>query len=233
MPGSVAPILIRFLICFLIGSIPFAVIAMTGSGIDIRKVGSGNPGFNNVLRVDKRRALLALIGDMGKGYLAVWLVLRAWAVPSAAAVPFTDQAGLLSLGWLCGFGAVFGHCYSPFLKFNGGKGVATSGGVMLALHPGWAAIALAYFTVVRLLGSKLKWREAGTIASLTTWVVFAALMLAFVSKADAGNAAIMLLFLVWRHKKNLHNLMLPRAPEPATLNLGTNVEQPKAGTILK
>src|SRR5271157_5373626 len=68
MPGAV---LIRCFICFLIGSIPFAVLAMAGSGIDIRQVGSGNPGFNNVLRVSKARAVPALIGDMGKGFLAV------------------------------------------------------------------------------------------------------------------------------------------------------------------
>src|SRR2546422_9976755 len=71
-------VLVRFLICFVIGSIPFAVVSMMGSGVDIRKVGSGNPGFNNVLRVSSRRAVAALVGDMGKGVLAVWLVLYAW-----------------------------------------------------------------------------------------------------------------------------------------------------------
>src|SRR6266567_7393255 len=71
-------VVVRCLVCFLIGSIPFAVVSMTGSGVDIRKVGSGNPGFNNVLRVSSRRAVVALVGDMGKGALAVWLVLYAW-----------------------------------------------------------------------------------------------------------------------------------------------------------
>src|SRR5579863_6035045 len=130
---AATPILIRLLACFLIGSIPFAVLAMAGSGIDIRKVGSGNPGFNNVLRVSKSRAVVALIGDMGKGYLAVWLVLRLWPVQSA---PHWLDA--MSLGWLYGFAAVLGHCYSPLLRFNGGKGVATSAGVMLMLYPPWA-----------------------------------------------------------------------------------------------
>ncbi|MGH9455231.1 MAG: glycerol-3-phosphate acyltransferase, partial [Terriglobia bacterium] len=69
---------VRCVICFLLGSIPFAVLSMLGSEIDIRKVGSGNPGFNNVLRVSKGRAVIALIGDMGKGFLALWIVLRAW-----------------------------------------------------------------------------------------------------------------------------------------------------------
>ena len=57
--------LLRLLMCFAAGSIPFAILAMIGSGVDIRQIGSGNPGFNNVLRVNKWRAVLTLIGDMG------------------------------------------------------------------------------------------------------------------------------------------------------------------------
>src|SRR5215470_6359288 len=147
-------IVLRLLVCFAIGSIPFAVIAMLGTGIDIRKVGSGNPGFNNVLRVSKGRAVLALIGDMGKGYLAVWLVYRMFHLPGDG----------VALGWLFGFAAVLGHCYSPFLKFNGGKGVATSAGVVLVLYPRWALVALAYFAIFRVVAGKLNWREAGARA---------------------------------------------------------------------
>jgi len=199
------PILVRCLACFAIGSVPFAVFSMLGTGIDIRKVGSGNPGFNNVLRVDKRRAVLALIGDMGKGYAAVWLVWRLFPVPS---IP--HNLDLVALGWIYGFAAVLGHCYSPFLKFNGGKGVATSGGVMLALYPRWAAIALVYFTVARIVLGKRKMREAVTIASLTTWIVFTILMLSFTGQQDTFYALVMTMFLIGRHKKNLAALL--RAP---------------------
>jgi acyl phosphate:glycerol-3-phosphate acyltransferase len=195
MPAIDGALLIRILICFLAGSIPFAVLAMLGTGIDIRRVGSGNPGFNNVLRVNKERAALTLAGDLGKGMLAVWLCLR----PGDAALT----------GWLYGFAAVLGHCYSPFLKFNGGKGVATSAGVMLVLYPPWAAAALALFTVVRLSGSKLKWSEAGAVASLAAWAGFTLLMLVFVGREDALMAALMTLFLAWRHKKNIQKLLAP------------------------
>lgn len=198
MSETIVQLLPRLFVSFLLGSVPFAVLAMAGSGIDIRKVGSGNPGFNNVLRVSKWRAVVALIGDMGKGFLAVWLVYRV----------FHHPADGVALGWLYGFAAVLGHCYSPFLKFSGGKGIATSGGVMLVLYPLWAATALAYFALARVVGGKLKWREAGTIASLTTWVLFVLLMLVFVGRQDAVYAAIMTLFLVWRHKKNFQNLVL-------------------------
>ncbi len=183
---------LRFLACFFVGAIPFAVLAMMGSGIDIRQVGSGNPGFNNVLRVSKRRAVLTLIGDFGKGYLAVWL--------------FPQPGDPQTYGWLFGFVTVFGHCYSPFLKFNGGKGVATSAGVMLKMFPHWAVPCLVFFVAVRLLGSRLRWREAGTIASISTWILFAILMGAWVGGSHTRNALLMTLFLAWRHKQNFRNL---------------------------
>lgn len=195
--------LVRCVICFLLGAIPFAVLSMAGSGVDIRKVGSGNPGFNNVLRVSKGRAVIALVGDMGKGMLALWIVLRVWPV----ALPHGIDPGV-ALGWLFGFVAVLGHCYSPFLKFNGGKGIATSAGVMLMLYPMWAVMGLVCFVILRMAGSKLKWREAGALASLGTWMVFVILMLIFVGRMDALYAATMTAFLLYRHQKNIRNLLM-------------------------
>jgi acyl phosphate:glycerol-3-phosphate acyltransferase len=192
--GAVA---LRMLVCFALGSIPFAVVAMAGTGIDIRRVGSGNPGFNNVLRVSKPRAVVALIGDVGKGLLAIWLVTRAW--------PGSPESGVV-LSWLFGFAAVLGHCYSPFLKFNGGKGIATSGGVMVMLYPLFAAVAIAVFVVVRLAGSYLKWSERGMVASLASWVLFTILMFVLRGPTEGGLAAAMTLFLAWRHRKNFQNL---------------------------
>ena len=198
------PIAVRLLVCFVLGSIPFAVISMAGSGIDIRKVGSGNPGFNNVLRVSKGRAVIALIGDLGKGCLAVWLVLKAWPVPD----PWPSPIGW---GWICGLAAVLGHCFSPWLRFNGGKGIATSAGVMLVLYPIWSVLALVYFILSRVGLSKLKAREPGATASLTTWILFTILMLIFVGRPDAGYAALMTAFLAGRHHKNLRTLLGSRA----------------------
>src|SRR5215475_10939459 len=103
---------LKVLAAFLIGSIPFAKVAMLGTGIDITKVGSKNPGFNNVLRVSSKwRAAIALVGDISKGYIALSLLARG-DTPGAAV-------------WLIGIASVMGHCWSPFLGFNGGKGVAT------------------------------------------------------------------------------------------------------------
>ncbi len=214
--------IIRILIAFGLGAIPFAVLAMAGSGVDIRKVGSGNPGFNNVLRVSKSRALWTLIGDMGKGALALVLVWLVFPVPLHpgqkglvgyfAAHP---AAGKLIEGWIFGFAAILGHCYSPFLRFKGGKGVATSAGVMLVLYPGYAVIALACFVAVRLAGGKLKLREAGAIASLSAWILFVLLMLGFRGRIDFVGAAVVAAFLFLRHHKNLRHILERKQELPA------------------
>lgn len=189
--------LARIIVCFLLGSIPFAVIAMAGSGIDIRKVGSGNPGFNNVLRVSKSRAVIALLGDMGKGAVALLLVRRG--------VNSTWEL------WALGFAAILGHCYSPFLRFKGGKGIATSAGVMLVLYWLFAVIALLFFAVVRIGASKkLKLKEAGAIASLSSWVLFVLFMVLFRTRVDALCAAVIAAFLFWRHRKNLKHISVRR-----------------------
>ncbi len=186
-------IALEALLCFLAGSIPFAVIAMWGSGIDIRQVGSGNPGFNNVLRVNKPRALLTLAGDMLKGFLPLYFLWNPAIEPQWQ-------------GWFYAFAAVFGHCYSPFLKFNGGKGIATSAGVMLRLFPQWAVAGLGFFVLLRLLGSRRKWPEAGAVASVSTWAFFTLMLGLYEGDLAMRNAAFMTAFLAWRHKSNIRRL---------------------------
>jgi glycerol-3-phosphate acyltransferase PlsY len=197
--GEVLALVARLLICFAIGSIPFAVLAMKGSGINITKVGSRNPGFNNVLRFSKRRAVLTLLGDLGKGLVAILL--------------FRHPGDPMTLGWIYGFAVILGHCYSPWLKFNGGKGIATSAGIMLVLYPLWATISLVLFTILRVTGARLKWTEAGTIASLGTWVFFTVMMFLFVGRQDGTNAALMTMFLAWRHKSNFQILVGAAQPQ--------------------
>ncbi|PYR84915.1 MAG: hypothetical protein DMG19_15870 [Acidobacteria bacterium] len=124
---------LKILAGFLMGAIPFAKLAMLGTGIDITKTGSKNPGFNNVLRVTKNwwRAGVALIGDISKGYVA--LLLLGPGEISASAL------------WFIAIAAVVGHCWSPFLKFNGGKGVATTVGVLLFLEPRITLVCLPLY----------------------------------------------------------------------------------------
>jgi len=184
----------ELLACFCIGSIPFAVIAMTGSGIDIRKVGSGNPGFNNVLRVSKRRAIICLVGDVGKGIAAVSL--------------FWQPGDPWQWAWWMGIAVVLGHCYSPFLKFRGGKGIATSAGVMLVLYPKLAWPCIVTYVVGRIVGAKLKIPEAGALSSLSSWALFAILVASFEGSAPAAYAAALFAFVTWRHRDNLARLRM-------------------------
>ncbi|MGB6007709.1 glycerol-3-phosphate 1-O-acyltransferase PlsY [Castellaniella sp.] len=132
-------IILALVLGYLIGSVSFAVVVSRVMGLrDPRSFGSGNPGATNVLRGgNKLAALLTLLGDAAKGWLAValavWAVSRGW-LPDAA-VP------------LAGLGAFLGHLYPLFLRFRGGKGVATALGVLLALQP-WLALATALTWVI-------------------------------------------------------------------------------------
>lgn len=186
-------LILELLASFVIGAIPFSPIAMLGSGTSLKDIGSGNPGFNNVLRFDKRRAALSLIGDVGKGWLPVWLFYQ------------PDQ--FVNHAWLYALCAVFGHCYSPFLKFRGGKGIATSGGAMLAVYPLLAAYSGAFFLLVRIVGSRLRLGEAGAYASLLTWVFFTVVLHMQAGMPHTKYAALMTLFLFWRHKDNIRRML--------------------------
>jgi acyl phosphate:glycerol-3-phosphate acyltransferase len=171
---------LKVLAAFLIGSIPFAKIAMLGTGIDITKVGSKNPGFNNVLRVSSKwRAAIALLGDIGKGCLAVWL---------------------FGLHWLIVIAPVIGHCWSPWLRFNGGKGVATTVGVMIYVQP-WITLAcLPLYPALRIIGRKMGWRQEGAIASMSTMLLLAVMV-------RQAYAYAMLVIVIIRHIPNLREIM--------------------------
>lgn len=183
---------------FLIGAIPFAKVAMLGTGIDITQAGSRNPGFNNVLRVTKnwRRAGVALIGDIAKGYLALVLLGR-------------GEISIMTL-WLIGIAAVVGHCWSPFLKFNGGKGVATTVGVYLFLEPWITVICLPLYLILRFLGRKMHWRQEGAIASLSTMFVISAVVLSLRGIQPGIFAYWMFAIVLIRHTPNLREIMAPK-----------------------
>jgi glycerol-3-phosphate acyltransferase PlsY len=124
-------IALALIAAYLLGSVPFAVVASRLFGLaDPRSYGSGNPGATNVLRSgNKKAALVTLIGDALKGWVAVYVAQR-----------YGFSASVVGLVALAVF---FGHLFPLFLKFKGGKGVATAIGVLLALDPllGLAAIA--------------------------------------------------------------------------------------------
>ncbi len=122
--------LLLILLCYLIGAIPFSFLFGKYLGkVDISRKGSGNIGATNVLRSSNIPvALLSLTADLLKGLLAAWIGL-AWGGPGLAAA--------------CGVAVVVGHCYSVFISFKGGKGVATAAGVIALLMPKIFLILLA------------------------------------------------------------------------------------------
>jgi glycerol-3-phosphate acyltransferase PlsY len=134
--------IISLLLGYFIGSIPFGLFLTRVAGYgDVRKIGSGNIGATNVLRTgNKLLALLTLILDGGKGAFAVFFGVQ------LILMGFPDlPAGQLSWAPLIlGFSAILGHCFPVWLKFSGGKGVATTFGMLLVLN--WAVGSLALLT---------------------------------------------------------------------------------------
>ena len=130
------PILL-FLGSYLLGSIPFGLmLAKLFGGADVRMTGSGNIGATNVARVaGPLPGVLTLAFDAGKGWLAVWLAGRV----------MHEEAGVVVIA---GFFALLGHCFPVWLRFHGGKGVATAAGIFGALCPEAMVAALILFAVV-------------------------------------------------------------------------------------
>ena len=130
--------IVGIIISYLIGGIPFGYLIAVIKGIDIRTEGSGNIGATNVGRVlGKKYGLIIFVLDMLKGFAVVLLVPA--AVSSAVNIPTTADNLLVVL---CGFCAVLGHAFPVYLKFKGGKAVATSFGVFIWLVP--ISIAIAF-----------------------------------------------------------------------------------------
>ena len=141
MMGSVIGLSFALTLAFLIGAIPFSyVIVRLFKGIDIRTVGSGNAGATNVFRtVGKKLGAWVLAMDFLKGMVAVLLLSRLISV---------ESLNITNYQFILGISAILGHVFTPFLKWKGGKGVATSAGVMLAIVPGAVLVSLGIWIVV-------------------------------------------------------------------------------------
>ena len=174
---------------YLIGSISFAVVVSRARGVDIYRVGSGNPGTANVARsMGWWAAVLVLIGDAAKG--------------SAAAVLGWLVAGSVTVGLAAGLAAVVGHCFPVWHRFRGGKGVATGGGVMVVLAP---LVILALIVVWAVLARLTRMSSVGSLAGV---------VLAVPGLAVAGHrgwdlvwVGLMALIIVGRHHSNISRLV--------------------------
>ena len=180
-------------LAFFLGTIPFGWILTRAAGLgDIRKVGSGNMGATNVLRTGRKDiALLTLLLDAGKGALAVWLAWRYAGPPWAAAAAVA---------------AVVGHCHSVWMRGQGGKGVATGLGVLLALS--WP---VGLFTAGVWLVGALLTRISSASALLATALSPVAM---FIWAGPAFGLAALLIAaeIFWRHRANIGRLLAGTEP---------------------
>jgi glycerol-3-phosphate acyltransferase PlsY len=181
---------ILLLVAYLLGSVPFGLlVARLQGNVDLRLVGSGNIGATNVLRaVGKGAAALTLLGDIGKGAAAVGLAR--WLGASSVLLAAVALA------------AVLGHLFPVFLGFRGGKGVATTLGVVLVAMPAVGGLLLLVWLVVAVV-----WRFS-SLAALAAAAALPLLAWLFDGRPAMLVLGVLLtMLLFWRHLENIRRLL--------------------------
>lgn len=177
------------LFAYLLGSVPTGFLSGYLSGVDIRQAGSGNIGATNVARVmGKRLGFITLVGDMAKGFIPAFLSL---------------QLGFsLSITGLVALAAVIGHLYPIFLRFQGGKGVATAFGAFLWLAPKPALILVLVFSLVAMASRVVSLASliAAVLAPVAFWVFSYPPPLIWLSLLIA-------VLIILRHRENIQRLV--------------------------
>lgn len=180
--------IIVLLLSYLLGSIPFGVVFSAAFGLgDLRKIGSGNIGATNVLRTGRKGiAALTLLGDMLKGTAAIYV---------------SGRLGAIELQSVAAFGAVIGHIFPVWLRFKGGKGVATYLGVTIGIAP-VAGIAFAAVWLIVAAISRYSSLSALVASALTPFVI------GYVSDVRVGLVFLLLTgLLFWKHSANIKRLV--------------------------
>jgi acyl phosphate:glycerol-3-phosphate acyltransferase len=179
---------------YLLGSVPTGYILGSLAGVDVRKAGSGNVGATNVARVvGKRHGIFTLVADIAKGFVPVVVALHL-GLTSAATV-------------LVGVAAFLGHLYPVFLRFQGGKGVATALGVFLGLSP-WATLVLMPIFVLVILATRvvsLSSMVAAASAPIVFWLLTSSPIL-------TGTSVFIALMIILRHRGNIQRLLSGTEP---------------------
>jgi glycerol-3-phosphate acyltransferase PlsY len=196
---------------YLLGSIPSGFLVARARGVDIRTVGSGNIGATNAMRVLGRPVgIFVLLMDFLKGYAACAFLpplIFNWLAPHASGFLryFHDEPVELQIRWyvVAGIFAVLGHNYTCWLRFKGGKGIATSGGVYLALAPWPMLIALVLFVLAVLV---TRYVSVGSLAAAVAlpaavWILPPHNLLLGIVTTVLGVLAI------YKHKGNIQRLM--------------------------
>ncbi|MGE5538895.1 MAG: glycerol-3-phosphate 1-O-acyltransferase PlsY [Gemmatimonas sp.] len=200
---------IPLLVGYLLGSIPFGLVLTRLAGMgDIRAIGSGNIGATNVLRTGKKwLAALTLLLDGGKGVAAVIvaaLIYVNWYAPTGGSI-----RELVIWSCVSGIAAVVGHVFPVWLRFKGGKGVATALGVALALSPTVGAGALLTWLVAAAASRR---SSVGGIASVIAAPILALALDVPLAPVLAIALGLVAVLVVWRHRENIRRLMAGTEP---------------------
>ncbi len=204
MPTAAIPLFLLALFAaaacgYLLGSINFAIpVSRIFYKQDVRSLGSGNAGMTNMLRsFGKRGAILTLVGDFGKGILAVFA--GRWAIMLLA-----GGQDVLFGAYIAAISAILGHLFPLYFGFKGGKGVAVSGGVILALQPLLAAILISLFLIIVLI-----WRMV-SLGSVIGISLYPFITLGWCLLGKQGHpvfsticSGIIALLVIWMHRENI------------------------------
>jgi glycerol-3-phosphate acyltransferase PlsY len=197
LPAEALPFLIvklTFVFSYLIGSISFSILCARMMGLpDPRSIGSGNAGATNVLRTgNKVAAALTLTGDLLKGVL-----------PVALACHYSQDPLVIGAAML---GVFFGHLYPIFFGFKGGKGVATTVGILIGLHwPLGLSMAGLWLTTLAIT-------RISSLAALLTAAVSPIATYFWLGKASAIPVTIIAFFQFWKHRSNIKRLLSRKEP---------------------
>jgi glycerol-3-phosphate acyltransferase PlsY len=182
---------LALLLAYLLGAVPFGyLLVKLKTGRDVRAMGSGNIGATNVLRATGRgAAVVVLLLDIAKGWLAVWV-----AGALTASAPLWMAAAALTV--------MVGHAFPVFLKFRGGKAVASCVGAFLCLTPLALLTALVVFVVVV---ARSRYISLGSISAAAT-LPLAVWLISRPDWAMTAAAALAGAFIIWRHQENIRRL---------------------------
>ena len=205
-PNLLVSVLLTALGGYLLGSIPFGFIVGKLCGVDIRKQGSGNIGATNVLRtLGKKWGVLVFTLDALKGLAAG--LLAQWIFRIDLAPPGVTHLAAANAGILAGVGCILGHNFPVWLGFKGGKGIATSAGVLLGLAPLATLIALTVWVTMFYasryvsLASIIAAATLPTVCGLLQWFGRGSVDAIFWFATIAATLAI------WRHRPNIQRLL--------------------------
>ena len=192
--------ILTFVLGYLIGSFPTGYVVASARGVDIRSVGSGNIGATNVFRILGRPAgSLVLFVDALKGWLAV-VILAPVVYRILGLSPDSQEREFFQI--IAGLAVVLGHNYTCWLKFKGGKGIATSAGVLIALVP-WALLIILTVWIITFFLTRYV-SLASILASATlpfaTWLTTGSLTLVAVT-------SLMSVLAIYKHRSNMQRLL--------------------------